>query len=368
MNKVSKAFLMALIVILMTGCTSIKQESFSFYVGTYTQKDSKGIYKYEISSEGKLKKIGLVAETINPTFLVKSKDQKTLFAVGETNENGTGFVKSFQIEQDSLQLISKEESGGAGPCFVAINDANYIVTANYGGGSVGLLKADASGKLSSLLHVQQHVGKGTTSRQEAPHAHSAWFHPTKKELISVDLGTNQLWFSTIDEIKNELVLTAQKTLEMAEGAGPRHLTFHPNNKWIYVLNELNNTVSLVKEKDENYFVESSISTLPADFTAYTKAADIHITKDGKFLYASNRGHESIAMFEVNAENGTLKNIGFESVKGKHPRNFSLSPNEEFLIVANQDTDNIVSFKRDSKTGKLTFVSEIAAPMPVCILF
>ena len=339
-----------------------------FYVGTYTKKDSKGIYKYELSKEGKLKQVGLVAETINPTFLVKSNDDKTLFAVGETNENGTGFIKSFKIEKDTLQLISKEESGGAGPCFVAINDENYIVTANYGGGSVGLFKADASGKLSTLLNVQQHVGKGTTDRQKSPHAHSAWFHPTKKELISIDLGTNQLWFSTIDTQKGALVLTAQKTLQMAEGAGPRHLTFHPNNKWIYVLNELNNTVSLVKEKNEAYEVDFSIATLPKDFTAYSKGADIHISKDGKFLYASNRGHESIVIYEVNPENGTLKTIGCEPVLGKNPRNFSLSPDEKYLLVANQDTNNIVSFKRDAITGKLTFVSEVAAPMPVCILF
>jgi 6-phosphogluconolactonase len=194
MNKIATGFLMLITTILMTGCKSVQKENYSFYVGTYTQKDSKGIYKYEISSEGELTKIGLAVETINPTFLVKSKDTKILFAVGETNENGTGFVKSFKIENDSLQLISKEKSGGAGPCFVALNDQNYIVTANYGGGSVGLLKADASGKLSSLLNVQQHIGKGTTSRQEGPHAHSAWFHPTKKELIAVDLGTNQLVF------------------------------------------------------------------------------------------------------------------------------------------------------------------------------
>lgn len=354
------------------GCktVTVKQNNMntSFYVGTYTNKESKGIYKYQISEKGELQKIGLVAETINPTFLTKSKDQKTLFAVGETNVNGTGYVKSFKITKDSLSLISKEESGGAGPCFVAINDDNYVVTANYGGGSVGLLKADASGKLSKLLYVQQHTGKGATDRQKGPHAHSAWFHPTKKEVISVDLGTNELLFSTIDTTTNQLVATTQKSLKMAAGAGPRHITFHPNNQWIYVLNELDNTVSLVKEKDENYFVDFSITTLPSDFTAYSKAADIHITKDGKFLYASNRGHESIVMYAVNSENGTLKTIGYEPVLGKNPRNFSLSPDEQFLLVANQDTDNIVSFKRDTVTGTLTFVIEVTAPTPVCILF
>jgi 6-phosphogluconolactonase len=368
MKKGTNIFIFITTIFLMIGCKAKQEESFSFYVGTYTKKNSKGIYKYQIDTEGKLKQIGLVAETINPTFLVKSKDDKVLFAVGETDKNGTGFIKSFKIEKDSLLRISKEKSGGAGPCFVAINDDNYILTANYGGGNVGLLQTDKKGTLSTLLNVQQHVGKGTTDRQTKPHAHSAWFHPTKKEVISVDLGTNQLWFSKIDTIKKELVLTNQKTLEMAKGAGPRHLTFHPNNKWIYVLNELNNTVSLVKEKEGLYDVDASISTLPEDFKAYSKAADIHISKDGQFLYASNRGNETIVIYAVDEENGTLKTLGFQSVLGAHPRNFSLSPNEEFLLVANQDTNNIVSFKRNSVTGKLSFVDEVSAPSPVCILF
>lgn len=348
--------------------TTATKKNSNFYIGTYTNKEGKGIYKYELTELGKLKIIGLVATTENPSFLAKSEDNKTLFAVNETNYNGTGSVASYLIDKDTLNFISKSKTGGAHPCFIATNNENYILTANYSGGNVGLLKFDKTGKLSELLNVQQYFGKGTTSRQEAPHAHSAWFHPIKREVISVDLGTNQLWFSTIDTEKNVLVLTEQKTLQMAEGAGPRHLTFHPNNKWIYVLNELNNTVSLVKENEDKYYIDSSISTLPEDFTSFSKAADIHVSKDGKFLYASNRGHESIVIYKVNLENGTLKTVGFESVLGQNPRNFSLSPNDKFLLVANQDTDNIISFKRDATTGNLTFVSEISAPTPVCILF
>ncbi|WP_299017738.1 lactonase family protein [uncultured Polaribacter sp.] len=364
-----KYFTTLLLVITFLGCKQEKETMSTeqtFYVGTYTKKDSKGIYKYSLSKEGKLSEIGLQATVVNPTFLVKSKDKKTLFAVGETDKNGVGFVRSFKIEKDSLTQVSKEKTGGAGPCFVGINDDNYIVTANYRAGTVGLLKTDTNGKLSNLLDVQQHFGKGTTERQKAPHAHSAWFHPTKKELISVDLGTNELWFSKIENDK--LTLTAQQKLAMPKGSGPRHLTFHPNKKWIFVLNELANTVSLVKENNGKYFVESTITTLPNDFTEFSKAADIHITKDGLFLYASNRGHESIAIFEVNTADGSLKTVGYENVRGEHPRNFSLSPNEDFLVVANQDTDNIISFKRDEKTGKLIFVDEIKAPIPVCILF
>ncbi|WP_299668102.1 lactonase family protein [uncultured Polaribacter sp.] len=366
-----KFFSFIFLGLMISGCktTTVEQQSDTiFYVGTYTKKESKGIYKYSISKNGKLKNLGLVAALTNPTFLAKSKDKKVLFAVGETSSEKVGLIRSYQIHTDSLQLLSKQETGGSGPCFVAVNDKNYVLTANYGGGSVGLLKANSKGELAPILNIQQHEGNGTTDRQKAPHAHSTWFHPTKNEVISVDLGTNELWFSTIDETKNELVLTNQKALKMADGAGPRHLTFHPNNKWIYVLNELNNTVSLVKEKENRYYIENSITTLPTDFTAYSKAADIHISKDGKFLYASNRGHESIAIFKVNPKNGSLKNVGYESVLGKHPRNFSLSPDNNFLLVANQDSDNIVSFKRNPKTGELTLVDEIFAPTPVCVLF
>lgn len=366
-----KYLALTFLIFISLGCqtaTKKTEKDSVFYVGTYTKKDSKGIYKYALSKEGKLQNLGLVAAITNPSFLAKSKDEKTLFAVEETNENGTGFISSYEIKKDTLKFLNKQKTGGAHPCFVAVNKDNYLLTANYTGGNIGVLKADKKGNIAPLSFVQQHIGKGTTANQKTPHAHSAWFHPTKDEIISADLGTNELWFSTLNTTKNELVFTAQKKLKMAEGAGPRHLTFHPNTKWIYVLNELNNTVSLVKEKNDTYFVEASISTLPNDFKATSSAADIHISKDGKFLYTSNRGHDSIAIFEVNSENGALTAVGYQSVLGKNPRNFSLSPDETFLLVANQDTDNIISFKRDAATGKLTFVAEVSAPMPVCILF
>jgi 6-phosphogluconolactonase len=361
-----------LVIIIVTSCQKNMQKEenkeTTFYVGTYTQKESKGIYKYSISDKGVLKKIGLAAEIENPSFLAKTTDKKTLVAVSETDKNGTGFIKSYTISNDSLTLLSTQETGGAHPCFVTTKENGFVLAANYSGGNVGLLKTDDSGELSTLLNVQQHVGKGSTDRQQSPHAHSAWFHPTKNEVISADLGTNELWFSIIDTTKNEFIFTNQKILKMANGAGPRHLTFHPNHQWIYVLNELNNTISLIKEEDNSYYIDSSFSMLPEYFTGYSKGADIHVSKDGKFLYASNRGHETIVIYEVNSVNGYLTTIGYEPVLGKNPRNFSLSPDENFLVVANQDTDNIISFKRNTETGKLSFVSEIEADMPVCVLF
>lgn len=360
-----------IVITLFFSCSMFKVQEkkiSDFYVGTYTDGESEGIYQYQLNADGKLKQIGLVAKTNNPSYLAKTKDNKTLLAVDETNENGTGFVNSFRIEKDSLVFVSKSQSGGAHPCFVSVNDDNQVLVANYSGGNVGVLQVDDQNGLTNLLAVQQHEGNTIHPKQQKPHAHFAKFHPTKNEIIAVDLGTNQLWFSAFDAQKNELAFTNQKTLDLNVGAGPRHFTFHPNNKWLYVVNELNNTVSLVKEKENLYVVDQTIAMLPKDFKKYSKAADIHISKDGQFVYASNRGHESIVIYKVNPENGTLKLVGFQDVKGKHPRNFSLSPDDNFLLVANKDSNNIVSFKRDNKTGKLVFVDEVFAPNPVCVLF
>jgi len=369
-----KLFYLAICVLIVSGCNSKKgqqkERDSIFYVGTYTKNDSKseGIYKYSISSEGKLAQIGLIAKTENPSFLAKSEDGKTLLAVGEVDRNESGFVKSYSIKKDSLLFKSESKSGGANPCYITINENNNVLVANYSGGNVGYLQLNSNEKLSELLFVQQHFGKGITERQEAPHAHSVWFHPSKEEIIAVDLGTNQLWFSQIEIIDEKPILSFPKTFDLEAGAGPRHLDFHPNKKWIYVLNELNNSVSLVKSMDDIYKIEQSISTLPNDFRDFSKAADIHISKDGQFLYISNRGHDSIAIFKVNSENGELKLVDFQSVYGKTPRNFSLTPDNKFLVVANQNSDNLVSFKRDSITGKLEFINKIDAPTPVCILF
>jgi len=242
------------------------------------------------------------------------------------------------------------------------------LAANYSGDNVGLLKLNSNGELSELLDVQQHSGKGSTDRQEAPHAHSAWFDGDDI-VISVDLGTNELWFSHLDTNREKLIPSNPQKLKMEPGAGPRHLALHPNGKWIYVVNELDCTVTrLLKKGNGIYEKGGSISTLPTNFTEANYCADIHISSDGKFVYASNRGHNSIAIFHVNINDGILKAIAHQDVKGEWPRSFVLSPDENFLFVANQYTNNIVSFKRDKNTGLLEFVDEAEAPSPVCILF
>ena len=335
-----------------------------FYVGTYTGGDSQGIYKYTLNPNGKLMSIGLVAKTDNPSFLSFNNAKDVLLAVNE-NENGT--LTSFAVRPDSLEELSISDSGGSYPCFVTTNEDNFVLTANYGSGSVGLLQLNTAGKLSDLLDVQQHEGKGTnTERQEGPHAHSAWF-AGNDEVISVDLGTNGLWLSKLNEQTKKLEPGNPRTVQLTPGAGPRHLVFHPNKPWFFVLSELDNTVTKFVMENGKYIKGESVSILEDDFKGLSSAADIHISMDGRFIYASTRGNDTIAVIEIGKE-GSLKVIDHVSVRGKQPRNFKLSPNENFLVVANQDSNNLVSFKRDAETGLLTYVSEISAPKPVCVLF
>jgi 6-phosphogluconolactonase len=370
-----KIFIAIISIITLMNCQTNKNETmeenknYQFYLGTYTDSTSQGIYKFILKEDGTIEQKGLVAVSDNPSFLAISTDRRFLLAVDEINRDDIGTVKSFLITDDSLKLISKSSSGGAHPCFVAVNEFGYVLAANYTGGNIGLLKHNANGELSDILDIQQHSGSGGTKRQQGPHAHSAWFEPNSNKVISVDLGTNELLFSHIDTGEEKLLPSDPYKIEMEPGAGPRHLAFHPNGNSIYVVNELDCTVTLLKKSDDGKYEKGvSISTLPVDYTESNTCADIHISKDGKFLYASNRGHNSIAIFEINPADGSLKFITHESTRGNGPRNFSLSPDDNFLLVANQHTRNIVSFKRNKETGLLNFVSEVDAPTPVCIVF
>lgn len=373
-------FIPLLILLMMASCQNNPQNNSSaqnsevpqalrFFVGTYTDSGSEGIYAYQLHPDGSIDSVGLAAFAENPSFLVWSRDKQFLVSVNELDQDGSGFVTSFRRQGNSLLELSKQQSGGAHPCFVSVNSDGFVLVANYTGGNVGLLKLRSDGMLSGLLDVQQHFGAGTTDRQQGPHAHSAWFVPGSDKIISVDLGTNSLWFSQLDKINERFDTLRQEQLLFADGAGPRHLAFHPGGKWTYVLNELNNTVALLQtDSAGDEAIKETYATLPVDFSGQNTAADIHISADGKFLYSSNRGHNSIAIFGVDEQSGGLKLLGFQPVHGDWPRNFSFSPDEQFLLVANQYSSNIVTFRRDITTGLLTFVSSVDAPQPVCILF
>lgn len=371
--KFGFSYALIAIVILLSGTIFTKKGNLKdliFYVGTYTRGESKGIYLYQLNADGTFKNLGLAAKSENPSFLAKSSNGKYLLAVNENQDEagGGGTITSFSIHTNELTFIDKKSSGGASPCFVSINSSGYVLTANYSSGNIGLLKLTSTGALEGPLDLLQHKGQGTHVRQKEPHAHSAWFE-SNNNVITVDLGTNELWFSKLDASTNKLVELVPQKLAMNPGSGPRHLAFHPNGKWVYVINELSSTVSRVKKNNSGHYeIAETISTLPTDFKEENSTADIHISEDGKFLYASNRGHNSIVIYKISKTDGTLTLIRHESVHGDWPRNFTLSPGGNYLLVANQRSNNIVSFKRDHKLGTLNYASEIQAPSPVCLLF
>lgn len=350
------------------GCSSTKkevshEEPYSFYIGTYTSQESEGIYKATLNTDGTFSPVTLMAKTADPSFLTITEDKQILLAVNEVKK---GTVQSYKVTKKGLSLISQNSSGGVHPCHIAIDKEGRIVTSNYTSGTVGLLQLNEDGSLSDLLNVNQHKGSGKHQRQDGPHAHSTYFLKDNV-IVSADLGTNDLWFSNM--IDNEPYLKPAYKLKMAANAGPRHLAMHPDKETMLVVNELDCTISLINKSGyPRYKIESTISTLPADYDGKNTCADIHISKDGKYAYVSNRGHNSIAILSIDAERGQMKLLGHESTRGKTPRNFALTPNEKFLVVANQESNNIVSFKRESKSGMLTYSSEVEAKTPVCLLF
>ncbi|HEY3388917.1 MAG TPA: lactonase family protein [Prolixibacteraceae bacterium] len=347
-----------------------------FFVGTYTEGGSEGIYSFSLDPvTGKLKDNGLAGKTNNPSFLALTSDGKFLLSVHETKgEDGStmGYIESFAVKNDDSHLtsIGKVSSGGAHPCYVSVNQKGYVLAANYTGGSVALFRINDSGKLSDTLDVQQHYGSGPNkARQAEPHVHSAFFEPGSDRIFVADLGIDQVSVYKIDNSRNKLIKAPVPAIIMAPGSGPRHLAFHPTLKVVYVVNELSCTVSVVTlNKDGSFTTVESVSALPSGYDKPNTCADIHISKDGRFLYASNRGFNSVAIFSVDPKNGKIVQIGQEPTRGDGPRNFTLSPDENYLLVANQNTQDIVSFRRDAKTGKLQFADQVKALKPVCLLF
>lgn len=351
--------------------TAITNHNTTFYVGTYTNRikdsNSQGIYQYQLHQNGTLDSISLAAKTDNPSFLTKSVDGKYVIA---TNSHNNGSITSFEIENDKLKEINQSATGD-NPCYVTAGKNNYVLTANYNDGTYNLHQFDENGVLSKSLDTKKSsfTTPSIHPRQDAPHAHSCYFEPNSNNIITIDLGTNKLLFNTIDTEFNKIVANQFSELEMPKEAGPRILTFHPTKPWIYVINELNSKVTFIKKNttENTYKVVETVETLSEADKEGNSAAHIAISKDGNYIYVSNRGHDSLEVLKI-SDSGNLKLIQSISTHGKHPRHFALSPDNQFLLVANRDTDNICTFKRNSKTGKLTFVNKINAPKPVCILF
>lgn len=365
-----------ILILLSAGSVLYSQEPDNkiLYTGTFTSEGAEGIYMCHFNNQkGEL----ILKKTFkgfeNPSFLKVSPDRKFLYAVCRTpSENGPpgGYVSAFRIgENGHLYFINKQPSNGAGPCHVDISpDGNLVAIATYGGGTTSLypVKSDGSLKPASSTIVNEGAGPNT-DRQSKPHAHSIKFSPRGTGVFSADLGTDQLNIFILQG--NKLVPGNQKFVKLAPGAGPRHFDFHPEPGHIYVINELNSTVSVLKKKKTRWEVFQTISTIPDDFSGVNYCADIHVADNGRFLYASNRGHNSIAVFEIDNHSKTLRLLETTSTEGKWPRNFTLSPDGRFLLVANQHSGDITVFHVDQKKGTLRFTgNKLPLPAPVCLEF
>ncbi len=339
------------------------------YIGTYTKGDSKGIYRFTLNNaEGKITDITAVATLENPTYLTLSHDKKHLYSVAKDGQSGG--LNSYSIsENGELEPVNSQFSDGSSPCHVSIDSQKrYAFSANYHKGTVeAYLLNPEDGSVQPAASIIQHEGSGPDPRQEKPHVHYAGLTPDEKYLAAVDLGTDSL---TTYEVSTDGKLTKVHLLPLKAGSGPRHLTFHPNGMLAYLMTEFSSEVIVLRYHPNNgHFTEEQyISTLPADFSENNQGSAIHISADGRFVYAGNRGHNSIAVFRVE-ETGELSFLEHTSTEGDWPRDFAIDPSGNYIVASNQESSNLVLFARDESTGKLTLLqSDITVPHPVCVKF
>ncbi|MEZ4639816.1 MAG: lactonase family protein [Caldilineaceae bacterium] len=359
--------------------TEISTRKLRFYVGTYTRRGSEGIYRFEMDpSSGRLSGGELAAKTDNPSFLAIHPDLHTLYAVNEVGEfNGIdgGAVTAYRIDAETgdLTFLNQQPTHGAAPCYVSVDATGQaVLVANYSGGNVAVYKVAADGSLSAPTDRVQHTGSGPNpKRQEQAHAHSINVTPHNRCALVADLGMDKVMVYDLDPAQGKLTPHDPPFATTPAGAGPRHFDFHPDGRTFYVINEMGSSVSVYTyDADAVRFAPiQTISTLPAGWEGNSTCADIHISPSGRFVYGSNRGHDSIAIFAVDEVNGSLTSMGHTPTGGRTPRNFAIDPTGTFLLAANQDSDSIVVFAIDRATGALEPAGiEVSVPMPVCVAF
>jgi 6-phosphogluconolactonase len=352
------------------------------YVGTYTAEGgstSKGIYAYRFNADtAGLTSIGVAAETTNPSFLAVHPNHRFLYAVNEvSNYKGekSGAVSAFAIDRATgkLTLLNQLASRGADPAYITVDKSGkYVLVANYTGGSVAVFPVLGDGRLGEASAFIQHTGHGTDpERQEAPHAHSIDLSPDNRFAIVDDLGLDETLVYKFDSSKGSLTPNDPPFAKANPGAGPRHFVLRPDGKFAYVVNEMESTVSVFSYDGGAGVLRplQTVSTFPKDFSGHNDDAEIEVHPSGKFLYASNRGHDSIAVFAIDPNQGTLTLIEYARTKGETPRSFEISPGGTLLFAANEKSDNIVVFRIDPKTGRLTPTGKILdVAEPVCVKF
>jgi 6-phosphogluconolactonase len=356
-----------------------RPKAMRLYVGTYTggKTPSEGIYLLELNlATGTLAPKGVAAKLTDPSFLAIHPTGKYLYAVNEVGQfNGKkgGGVSALAIDPGTgtLKLLNQQSSVGSGPCHLTVDRAGKnVLVANYGSGSIACLPIRPDGTLGEASSFIQHEGKSVVKgRQNSPHAHSINLDPDGRFAFVADLGLDKVLIYKFDVDKGILAPGDPAFAKIAQGSGPRHLALHPDGHHAYVISELANTVTVFTyDAARGTLTEiQSIATLPEGFKGKSYTAEVQVHSSGKFVYGSNRGHDSIAIFTVDPANGKLTAAGHELTLGKNPRNFAIDPTGAFLLAENQDSDTIVVFRIDRQTGGLTQVGEpVHIPMPVCI--
>lgn len=352
----AKYLILLAIPLVFSNC---KPKNLPLYVGTYTKGDSKGIYKLDFNTEtGVLSNLKLSIATDNPSFLTYSPNRTYMYS---TNGTGSGFLSAYKVNKDgSLSVLNRVSSQGKGPCHVSINEeGTKVAISNYGGGTVSIYPVNTDGSLKEASQVFNH-----NTDDETSHAHSAQFF--KDDLFVADLGRNALYQYVL---KNDSYhLNHEAIVETTGNPGPRHFTLTKDGNYIYVINEYGASITSIKRTENEFVRIDEDGTLEPSFKEFNKCADIHLSKDERFLYGSNRGENTIAVFKRDVTTGKIDRMQNISVHGDWPRNFTLDPTGKFLLVANKNSENIAVFSIDNATGKLSFLHDIKVPEPVCLLF
>jgi 6-phosphogluconolactonase len=371
------AFFLSLATV--TAATESPKNKYLLFVGTYTEKESKGVYAYRFdSASSELTPLGVAAETNNPSFLAIDPSRRFLYAVNEVqNYKGasSGAVSAFVVDPKTGKLspLNQVPSRGADPCYITFDKTGkYALVANYTGGSVAVFPVQPDGRIGEPSAFVQHRGSSVNKeRQEGPHAHWIEATPDNRFAVAVDLGLDELLVYRFDASKGSLTPNDPPYASLDPGVGPRHLAFHPDGKFVYVVNELQSSITTFTYDASRGALQklATVTTLPRGFSGSNDAAEIHVHPSGKFLLASNRGHDSIAVFSIDSHTGALVLVDHFSTQGKTPRNFEIDPTGTLLFVANQDSNNIVVFRIDPNDGRLTPTGQIIhVPSPVCLKF
>ena len=362
-----------ILLALLAAAATAAPKHYLVYFGTYTGAKSKGIYvsRFDAGS-GKLEPLALAAEIVSPSFVALHPNGRFLYAVSE-ERNGSVSAFSLDAKSGKLTFLNRVESHGNGPCYARVDKTGKaVLVANYGSGTFAVLPIEPDGKLREASAFIQDEGKGSNpQRQERPHAHSLNPSPDDRFAIGADLGLDKLFVFKFDAANGTITPNDPPFYQVKPGSGPRHFTFHPNGKFGYVTNEMASTVDALAwnaAKGEFQGLQT-VSTLPADFKGQNTTAEIQVHPSGKFLYDSNRGADSIAVFSIDRKKGTLKPVDHTPTQGKVPRNFGIDPTGSFLIAVHQQSDNIVVFRIDKSSGRLTPTGQVLeVGSPVCVKF